>query len=63
MVLLRIRFISSFSTAVILSNMIRLACQDFINPQCFLHKISQPSGMFNGFFFFNVVLLCRKKLK
>lgn len=31
-VLLKIRLISSFSTAVTLSNVIRLVCQDFINP-------------------------------
>lgn len=50
MVLLKIRLISSFSASVILSNVIGLVCQDFINPQCFLHKVSQLSGVFNDFF-------------
>lgn len=59
---LKIRLIPSFSTPVALSNVIRLVCQDFISPQSFLHKISQPSGVFNNFSF-NVALLCRKKLK
>lgn len=60
--LLKIRLIAGFSTSVIPSNVIRLVCQDFINPQRFLHKVSQPSGVFNDFSF-NAVLLCRTKLK
>jgi len=42
------KLISSFP--VILSNVIRLVCQDFINPECFLHKVLQPAGVLNGFF-------------
>lgn len=62
MALSEIRLISGSSTSVILSNVIKLVCQGFINPQRFLHKVSQPSGVFNDFSF-NAVLLCRTKLK